>query len=136
MISLLLALSLSADLNTSNVAAYPAEAVYTYNGRTVTIEWCHPAPPGTTFDLEIVNEIGEYREVSESGLTAMSYDWQVPRSGTYTVRVRARYPGGELSAWSESETNGDIQTTGCEAKPSFILNSVIAPPSGGGGFEN
>jgi hypothetical protein len=133
MLTLLFALSLSADLSTANIASYTADSKYTYSGRTMTISWCY-SNPTVTYDLEVVNLIGEYREVSEIGLTGMSYDWVVPRTGSYMIRIRARGADNTLGPWNESVTNGEQQTSGCEAQRSFLINAITAPPTSGG-FE-
>ena len=131
---LLLVLPLAADLETDNVAKYQADSQFTYSGRTITITWCHPEP-AATFDLEIHDLIGEFVAVNETGLTGNSYDWDVPRTGSYMVRLRAQYPDGGRSAFNESVTNGNVLTSGCDPKRSFILNAILAPPTGGGTFE-
>lgn len=132
---LIMALSLSGDLETGNLARYEADNVYTYSGRTASIEWCHPEL-AATFDLEILDIVGDFVEVSETGLVGTGYLWNIPRTGSYIIRLRAHYPDGGVSEWNESVTNGSVVASGCDRKRSFILNAIIAPPTGGGGFEN
>ena len=134
LLPVLFALTLAGDLETGNLAKYEADNVYTYSGRTASIEWCHPA--ASTFDLEIVDIVGDFVAVSETGLTGTGFLWSIPRTGSYLVRLRAHYPDGGISEWNESVTNGSVVTSGCEVKRSFLLNVIIAPPTGGGGFEN
>lgn len=133
MLTLLFAIALAPDLDANNIAKYAADTFYTYSGRTVTISWCYDGA-ATAYDLEVVNLEGDYREVSEAGLTSPSYQWQVPRAGSYQVRVRAWHADGSVSPWAESDTNGQSDAT-CGTSPSFLLQSLIAPPTGGGGFE-
>ena len=133
MLTLLFAIALSSDLDTNNIAKYPADTFYTYSGRTVTISWCYDGP-ATAYDLEVVNLIGDYREVSEAGLTSQQYQWRVPRAGSYQVRLRAWHGDGTVSPWAESDLNGDTGAS-CGTGQSFLLQSLIAPPTSGGGFE-
>jgi hypothetical protein len=130
----LAALSLPLDLETNNVVDTKADAVYTYSGRTVTISWCHPRTD-VTFDFQVVDMLSETIEVFEIGLTVRSYAWVVPRTGQYMFRLRTRYPDDQLTGWNDSITNGNVVVAGCTVEDSFLLNALIAPPTGGGGFE-
>jgi hypothetical protein len=132
-LTLLFAIALAPDLAASNIAKYEAETFYTYSGRTVTISWCYDGQ-ATAYDLEVVNLVGDYREVSETGLTSQSYEWRVPRAGSYQVRVRAWTADGSVSPWAESDMNGNTSAS-CGTGQSFLLQSLIAPPASGGGFE-
>lgn len=130
----ILAITLGADLETDNVAKYQGDAYFSYSGRVAILSWCHPET-AATYDLQVVDIVGEFNVVEETGLTSTTYMWTIPRSGSYMVRLRAHYPDGGVSDWNESVTNGSVVTSGCELKRSFILNAIIAPPTGGGVFE-
>lgn len=124
--------SLNDELISNNVVDTQADAVFTYTSRMVVIEWCITGHESV--DLQVEDMIGETIEVNETGLTGQSYDWQVPRGGSYIVRVRAVYANGTVSDWNESLTNGSVQATGCASGQNFLVNAITAPP-GDGGFE-
>lgn len=130
MLALLFAILLAPDLADNNIAKYAAENFFTYSGRQVTVSWCWEGT-AESYDFEIYNVEGAYNEVSEIGLTATSYVWTVPRAGAYTMRVRARLPDGSMTPWAESDTVGEQPASTCGTPRSFILNALIAPPTGG-----